>query len=278
MKRKHETPEYRKKKQKKQIISFVFFVLLLSAFVYVMNLPYLRIDTVSIEGNTTLETEDIQNEVDSYLNEKWVFLIPKRNFLFVIPSQLEQRLKTSFSKIYDLNINPDLNTLHIFVTERTPHSLWCEDREYSSRFNERCFFSDQRGFLYTKAPYFSDNVFMKFFTSQTLRTGKRYFSYEEFIAFDTFLENMASREVDIQKIVFLDHGDIEVHVDSLLGKKLSQEPVILMNLEVSYQQTLRNLEVVLGEPEFQQQFTSEEFRLGSIDLRFQDRVFYQFDE
>lgn len=259
------------------MLSFFMAVIVLIGLVYLANIPAFKIKEVAIVGQQTITTSSLEKTLHTYLDEYWLWVIPKRNLLFVMPSALDTRLKDTFPKIYQTDIDVDIDVLRITIEERTPHSLWCTNKEYTSKFNQDCMFADQRGLLYARAPYFSDNVFLKVFIPKRVKRGERYLkpkAFEDLFSFVQQLEN--EKNLVLQSMIFLDHGDVELYVDRIGDVVFMERPVIRMNTDTGYQQLKRNIAVVLEQPDFKEQFFSNAQNLASIDLRFDDRAFYQY--
>ncbi len=271
------TPEYTKRKRMRNILSVSIFIVLFSALIYLVNIPYFKVKSIAVVGQQTITTRHLEESINEYLDEYWFWVIPKRNILFVIPRKLDERLKKEFSKIYKVDIDVDVDTLRVGIEERTPHSLWCTNKEYTSKFNQDCMFSDQRGLLYARAPYFSDNVFLKIFVPKRVKQGERYLKPKAFESLFSFLDELEKeKNISLQSVVFLEHSDLELYINRIGDTVFQEKPSIRMNMDTSYVQLKRNINVVLEQPDFIEKFSVNPQGLVSIDLRFDDRAFYQY--
>ena len=276
------TPEYKKKRRIRFIIKCLLMTLLLGAFVYAMNQPYFFINSVQIQGQQSIDEEHLHQEVELYLSEYWLGIIPRKNIFFLGQATLRSHLITIYPKIYHLDIDINIDALTLNIEERKAHSLWCIDREYESVFNEECYFADQRGFWYARAPYFSDNVFLKVYLSpniERISLGDRYMHGDAFANLFTFIESLEKEyNLGVQKIIFKEQQDISLYISHLENIVFKEKPIILLNMNDSYDTSIRNIGVVLKQPGFARDFQEDAQQLKRIDIRFNDRIFYLFED
>jgi hypothetical protein len=275
-------PTARKTKQPRSHLRLLLKVLLLvivfAGFVYLMNQPYFFVTQVEIEGQETLSERSLEQDIQQYLHSSWMGLIPRKNSLFLGAQKLAEQLKQQQPRIYSVDLQVNNNVLSVQIQERSKHSLWCVGVQYEEVFDEECYFADKRGFWYTKAPYLSDNVFMKIYlppSIQEISIGEQYMNTDEILEFFEFLDTLENQyNTRIQKVVVGQYGDVEIYLNTKDGVVFEDKPRILFNSEDSYETILRNIGIVVEQPDFQSDFEANPQGFKTIDVRFDGRVFY----
>ncbi len=261
----------------------VSFLVILGTFFYIMNHSYLQVEGVEVTGQRTLIDEDIQKTVNNFFEQRRFGLIPKSNILFLNVKKIQSLLTEAYPKIQDIDVKIDQgDILEIHLGERQAHSLWCIDKKYESVFDEECYFADQKGLLYTRAPYFSGNVYLKIYMEenidQPLSLGESVFSVEEFGRFFRFIKALETNyTVRISQIFFDNFKDVRIElarVNNVLYNNV--QPFIIYNTSDDYETILRNIGITLEFETFKKDFSARAQSLESIDVRFPERIFYTF--
>lgn len=264
------------------ILAWISFLVILGGFVYFMNQPFFFVTDVRIEGQETISQTDLRENISEYLSSYWLHIIPRQNFLFVGKSKLNEYLIDKHPTVYDVDININVNEIDIILEEREAHSLWCIDEVQTSPFNERCYLADQHGYWYKESPYFSDNVFYKFYLDPkyySIRIGGTFKNEKVFLGLSRFVQEVESDyNIDIKRIYLRGQGDAEIIVREYNGVVFNEKPAIFFNIEDSFERTYRNLGIVLNQDSFIESFNEHPQDLESIDVRFDDRVFYRFTD
>ncbi|MFP4022422.1 MAG: cell division protein FtsQ/DivIB, partial [Candidatus Paceibacterota bacterium] len=165
------TPRIKKKRRKAKLkalaerlgVIFTGVVITLAGLVFVLRLDGLTINTVIIENEEgVLDFEDLKEQINETLSGSYVFL-PKRNIFIFPKDELERTLEIKFPRIGSVEIErDDLETLRIFIEEREPTALWCGEEPEEEQ-ERRCFYVDNKGIIYSKAPSFSGDVFFRYY-------------------------------------------------------------------------------------------------------------------
>lgn len=272
-----------KKKSRKKSILFIFsFVIIIGAVFYVLNSDYLMVHNIRLQGQKTLIDQDIITVVETYKDERYLGIIPKGNILVMSTGDITRRLKEAFPTIEKIAVDiEDNDEVLITIGEREAHSLWCIDQEYEAFFEEECYFADETGVLYARAPYFSGNVYVKLYISEPEGDiiGTNVTSVASFDDFFIFLDNLeADDNVRIASVYFRPAGDVELTIARLNDVVyVENRPKILFNQADPYETIARNIGITLNYDTFKQDFSTQAPKLESIDVRFDGRVFYTFD-
>lgn len=274
------TDSYRRKKTLRSIVRWVVFVVAVTGFIYLMNQPYFFIEDVKVLGTKSIQSDAVVEEVENHLAGSWLGIIPRKNMFFYGGDTLKQRLYKVFPEIYTMDISTHVSEIDITIDERDVHSLWCVDREYEHLFDEECYFADQDGYWYAKAPYFSDNVLTKIFLDpkvDSIMLGDRFFNGSEFERFFTFRQALEENyKIEIQKIIFRPQGDVEMKMVRIGNHVFSTPVTVWFNTEDTYERIYRNIGIVLEQDAFVDEFNEYPDNLESIDVRFDGRIFYKF--
>ncbi|MGM0629193.1 MAG: cell division protein FtsQ/DivIB, partial [Patescibacteria group bacterium] len=135
-------------------------VVVLAGITYIARLDALTINSVSVEGGKIVKEESLVEHTAEIISGSYLFL-PKRNILIYPKDSIQNSLKTVFPRLKEVDVGRrDLNTLDIVIEEREPEALWCggEPDKYKG-----CFYIDEDGFVYARAPFFSGDVFFRYF-------------------------------------------------------------------------------------------------------------------
>ncbi len=279
---KKEVPQKKSFWTKKRIFGCASFLIICATFVYIMNHQYLQVSHIRIEGQRTLVEDDFRLSIERILDEKYFGIIPRSNILFVNPRSLQRRISEENPKIKNIDVDSEAqNTLVVSLGERRGHSLWCVDKEYLSPFDEECYFSDELGYLYARAPYFSGNVYLKIYqgifpdTNLALGTHVLPGDFQGFFNFIDTLEK--DRSMKVFRIRFVGYGDVEIELSRFNNQVYTDpRPVIRYNNKIPYEDIISNLELAITGKDFQKDFTQKPTEFESLDLRFGDRIFYTF--
>ena len=188
-------------------------------------------------------------------------------------------LSDRFKRLKDINItSKDGKILEISVSERIPEYIWCgEGLPETGADIETCYFLDNTGFIFDEAPYFSGEVYFKFFgkvtTENDISSGV-YFSetnFHKFISFKKLLEDMKLKPV---ALYIMDNGEVKVYLSDL--SPLPMGPEIIFKVDFDFQKIAENLQAALTTEPLQTDFKNKYSSLLYIDLRYGNKVYYKF--
>jgi len=268
-----------------KILFFVFlFLVILIGLVFLSKWEKININNVRISGNKVVETGDIEQIVQSNISGRYLWLFPKTNFLIYPQKKIERELKNKFKRIKDIFVNDkNIKTLEILVSEYEGKYLWCGtevpeallmESSISNASGQKCYFMDENGYIFDEAPYFSGQVFFRFYGKIAFNTenpsGSFFLpnNFEKIISFKKMLEEMS-----LKPLAFLkdDTGDMDIF---LSPSTTSQK--IIFKLDSDFEKLAENLQAVLTTEPFQSDFKNRYTSLLYIDLRFGNKVYYKF--
>ena len=192
-----------KKNRQRAVVTKIFIYLLgfsavLGLLSYLFRLDSLNISEVKILSLNTTETEIIKKIVTESISGQYLWLLPKTNILLYPKNHIKNELQNRFKKLKDIKFSiENKKILQVSVTEREAKYLWCEKEE-------KCSFMDENGFIFDEAPYFSGEVYFKFY-------GPIGENFKKIILFKKTLEDLKLKPV---KFSILENGDAQISLSN----------------------------------------------------------------
>lgn len=269
-----------RKKREDRIIKIVAIIFATIVFLILISALLLRINkivvsNVEVKGNMITKTEELKDFVMGELSGNYYYIFPKKS-VFIYPQKtIEAKAYERFSRLYDVNVKTeDSNTVSISVKERRPEYLWCgtgmSNEENSA---EDCYFLDNRGYIFSKAPHFSGYIYFKFYgplanfdDSNPIKSFVlREDMFAKVLGFRDSLKNLS---LGSYRILILNNGDFELYLNS--GGK------VMFNQTGDYEKLAKNLELALNTEPLLGNMKDKKEKLDYIDLRFGNKVFFKF--
>lgn len=243
-------------------------IFVLAGIVYLARLDDVTIFSILIDGDKVIDRSEVIDVARDVLSGSYVFL-PRRN-IFIYPKQeLIASLEHSLPRIKKVIVKRDgLNTLHIYILEREPDALWCKGMPNNY---EDCFYVDEEGFIYSKAPFFSGDVFFRYYGgkinhSNPLRSNLVSSEWiQELRNFNSHLEDLKIKA----RGVYLKKDDFEI--------LLANNSKLLLKYNDSLEDTFSRLRSLFRGSEYSF-VDSEGPTFLYVDLRFGERVYYKLNE
>jgi cell division septal protein FtsQ len=180
--------------------------------------------------------------------------------------KLNKILIEKFPEILTLDVSRiGLKGISIKIEERKPEALWCKNNQ--SEDAPECYFVDNTGKVFARAPFFSGNVYFvyKGGLSNEDFLGTQLFNTQDFVNFSSFVKQVSNKlNVKIISAEIKDQGDFDLYLSS--GTR------IMLNKNISYDDMFNNMEAVLKSAQFS---TSTLGSLDYIDMRFGNKVYYK---
>lgn len=262
---------------------FLFIILFISiifALSFYSNNKSITIDKIVITGTQVIDKSEIENNVKENISGKYFHLFYKSN-IFIYPHDfIYDSLILNFPKIEKLRVYREgLRTLHIDIFERVGSYLYCGNSvpEEKDKIGENCFFVNKEGFIFDKAPYFSGNVYFKYYSylggENINPLGKQVADVDRFEELSKFVNGVNDLGFNSIYLVIGQDG-----VDSLYleHNDTDTSPVILFKDASDLNVLLDNLSLSMKKKEFINEINSKYNKLLYIDLRFKNKVLYKF--
>ena len=253
-----------------KIAGLLFFIgALFVGIIYAFNRPELLISNVIVSGTSSLGAPELKQFVEDKIAGKYVYLIPRANVLLYPKQMLEKELLSKFKPIREVTINRGVwGTLLVSIDEREPNALWCGENRLEGVIPE-CYFLDEDGFIYMKAPVFSENVYMRFYgpLENGYPLGQFFLEPSIYGSLGLFVISLKDEGIPVADFSVRDDHDFEVHLGSGI------QVLFARNQELST--VLNNMRSVFASDEFKNTNLST---VDYIDLRFGNKVFYKLLE
>ena len=151
----------------KILLAILGFLAIFFLLAYLSRNQGLNISSVEITGNVITDTSAIRDIVEQNISGKYLWLFPKTNILFYPKGAIRKDLSDNFKRLEDITFFvQDRKILKVSLSERKGLYIWCGGLvpEDSSADNQ-CYFMDKDGYVFAEAPFFSGDVYFKFYGS-----------------------------------------------------------------------------------------------------------------
>ncbi|MBU3968605.1 hypothetical protein KJ991_00075 [Patescibacteria group bacterium] len=258
-------------------IFLVFFVLLV---IFILSIFVSRISDINItniiiknEGSVVTEKE-ILTIINNNINGKYLGLYPKTNIFIYGKKKIEADIYNKFKRIKNIDIKRvGFNGISITIKERSPAGLWCGKK---INIDEKCYFLDEDGYIYTEAPIFSGSVFFRNYGNieGIKQIGVNFLDSKRFKEISFFIKSI--KDVNLNPVSFFagDNGDYEIYLGDNSKNYNFYGGKIIFNKDDNLGEVFDNLTAILNEKILIKGF-GDNVQLDYIDLRFGRKVFYK---
>lgn len=261
------SPEFHKRKLRERRLKAALIAaaaaILLGGPVMILRSSKLLIAEVKVEGNEVTLSEDIESIARGNLAGAYAWVLPKGSALLYPRERIENELLQNIPRLSSAKVSlSGMRGLNVEVRERLPHALYCKGSGPS-----KCYFLDETGFIFSEAPDFSGEVYIKYRSEPELAEPLRaqLFRPEEFEKLELFLYNLKVLDIVPQTVTRVgDEFELSQPNGPLVKWRGDQD---LDALLVDFESFLHNSGLK----------KADIARMSYIDLRFDSKVFYRFD-
>lgn len=277
--------ELKKKKKKDtryKIFLYTFF--LIAVFIglsYGSQNTKININNIEIDGNKVIETKSIKEIVNTELEGKYMWIFPKTNFLIYPKRSIKNALNEKYKRLKDISIDiQDLTTMKISLLERMAVYTWCGADPLPDDIDDneiKCYLLDNEGFIFDEAPYFSADVYTRFYGTKNVNMDNPVgsnFSKDIFNKLTSLKKSLEDINLKIQSFHLPENGDIKMF---LPPKSSKNKPYIIFKADVDFDKVGENLQASLNTDPLQTDFRDKYNSLLYIDLRFNNKVYFKFE-
>ena len=275
--------ELRRARMKRRRVVFLIFIILFIGVViglsYLSHQPKLTISNIKVEGTHIIDSMDIEQSVNDHMSGNFIYLFSKKNSFLYPKSKIEKDLQKKFTRIKNLSIKLEgLNTLKIVIDERIGSYMYCGDSipESASELGENCYFVNSDGYIFDVAPYFSGDIYFKFYIPLTNTQdilSQQILDPKEFREIISFVDGLTELGLDPVSVVMSDKDRYSFH---LRQNSNSIYPEILFKEDNDLATIFGNFSAAMQNPDFKNEIFSRYSSLSYIDLRFDNKVLYKF--
>jgi hypothetical protein len=255
---------FRKTRAYKRVVFSLATVLWVVSFVLFCRASFMQITQVRVaEG---IYSKEISSLVEGILREKYLWLIPKTNILFIPRGHLTREITVALPRIESVQIELDGRVLSIAPVDRIPVALYCADTDP----NSPCFFIDKEARLFSSAPYYGSGYVI--FRDTTSTSTKQLLDIIEnevvFSRLMTFTQESLASGLEPRYATRVDSEDYVIEFTN--GVKARIRPTKDLSATLEY------LRAVLANKKFNE--ANGETRIDSVDLVLGSKVFVRLRE
>ncbi|MGH7250079.1 MAG: hypothetical protein ACREGC_03825, partial [Minisyncoccia bacterium] len=216
--------------------------------------------------------------VNKELAGKYLWLFPKSNILIYPQSKIGAVLESKFKSIQSVSLSVKSDKgLWVFLSEREPKYTWCGDALPASGSEEKCYFMDESGYIFSEAPFFSGKVYFRFYGLPGVNGEDPLGSYylkQNFTGLVHFNDLLLSMGLKPEKAYIDENGDTYIYLAKTTASKTV--PELILRDDADFEKVAENLQAALGTEPLQSKFKNEYSLLQYIDLRFDNKVYDKF--
>ncbi len=281
--------EHRLRRRRRIFVALsVLFFVLIGTGVYLSRLPRIQLTTVEVVGNKVVDTDDIVSHVEQYLSGHYAYLIPHRDALIYPRQKIVADLVKSFPRFDSVAVyRTSWHTLQVTVSEVRGRALWCgaTDTDLSAGATAQpCYFTDETGRIVSDAPYYSGNVYPRFFggtirassarLDDTNPIGTSFTDPDTFQKLIAFQDAVANFGFQIRSVNIGTDTEDTILIDLGGGKTAP----VRFHKEDNFGTLEGNLSAALGNPTLANALKTDKQNLEYFDLRFTNKVYYKFSD
>ncbi len=280
IKRSSRVLEERRKKTFIKTLWLLFaLVVFLIALAFLSRMEDLLIDSVRVSGNEVISSEMLEGVALNTLEENPLFIFAGNNKFLYSKKILISSLKDEFPRILHASVRREGGTLLLSVVERERSYLWCGNdfAVDTLGFTEKeCFFVDESGLIFDKAPNFSKGVYFTFYSkvSDTEPIGQHILDFDTVKNIMLLVDALDQEGLPAHSLVVLDDTQYELLLN--IGSSPNSPAKLLFSYGQSVDEIFNKLKTIMSEEPFKTEFAEKRNKLEYIDVRFNNRVFYRF--
>jgi hypothetical protein len=286
-----KSPRLVQKKRRKFAWIFSLSALAAVAFLYALSqlasLNVLTIQGVAVTGAASVEQEGVSAYVQDAIAGKYLWLLPKANIMLYPKDALTAGLLGTFPGLESAELGlGDGRILTVTVVERKPTALWCAGDYSRPVFSESdegipadCYFMDDAGLIYSKAPIYSGSAFMRYYglvDDGTDPLKHQYMDADAFATLGLFVRGTRDYGLPVAGLSASTTGAYELYLD---GPAFADgEARILFDAKQPLDDTFGNLTAFFDKQDFKRKGETVARQLDYLDLSFGSKIYYKWRE
>ena len=263
------------------ILSFIFLTTIIFGLSFFSAHRNVTISKITVLGNKIINAEEIESIVYESMNGRYIYLFKKSNIFIYPKRKIIKNINTEFPRIKNIEISSDeLTGLSIKIDERVGAYLYCGETMPESGVNlgDDCYFINDEGYNFDRAPFFSGNVYIKFYAPLNNKDmeilGNTSLTPSKIKDFLAMVEKL--KEMNFQTAM-IDLGNPNEQ-NIFLKRDSVKLPRIIFKQESDLVEILSNLTSSMKQQKFVDEVQEKYNSLDYIDLRFKNKVLYKNNE
>lgn len=261
------------------ILVSMLIVSILGACAYFSNDRHITINKITVSGTHIINASDVESLAQNELSGKYFHLFARADSLIYPKREIYNTLREKYPSIEELAVyRANRNTLNIDIKERSASYLYCGAQvpELPADVGDNCYFINNDGYIFDNAPYFSGNIYFKYYATisdQTKVLGQYVFPEDQFHAVARFIDEITNLGLKPIYLTLDSDGTYSLYLNHGIS---DTSPKIIFKNGDDLNLVLDNLSVAMKKPEFANEINSKYATLLYIDLRFKNKVLYKF--
>lgn len=261
------------------LFGIVFVALFVCVIVFLCN-KRTQIYSITVSGNEIINTDDVVAEVQQTLSGKYLHMIPKTSVFFYPKNKVYENLKKDFPRFDSVHVSlVNKNTLAIQVAEERGTALWCGQDSVMLNLDSQCYFTDTNGKIIDIAPYYSGDVYLRFFggtipTDAANPIGQTFTTTDSYQQLLKFSQDISSLGFQIKALQISPDGN-DFFILDLGGTNTA---LVQFNAGDDYDTLFSNLQTALNNTDLASEVNTNKQNLQYFDLRFTNKVYYKFND
>jgi len=259
------------------ILAFLFFV----AIGGISQNDKWKITRVEVIGTQTVDSDTVEALVREKLKGNYYIAYARENSQIFPRHEIEEGLLNVFPRLASAHVERiDAHTISVKVSERKPYVLWCGE-VFSSNIRElaNCFFVDNTGFVFDRAPLFSEGVYLEVYGGlegmQNESALRAHISPAQFALLYATTKALIQDIGEPVRIVLKPEGEINITIEKSAPFPMLAGVELRLKDSTSAETITKNLLAAL--PVQFPADTIQKKKLLYIDMRFGNKIFFGFE-
>lgn len=258
----------------------------------ISSADFLAITTVNVKGvETDIETDELRASALESLQGDYLGMFSRANTLIYPKKTIVANIPQKFPWVGSVDVSREgAHGIELVVTEKEPAALICttlpdfNGNDLSLEDPGSCYFADDKGFIFRKAPSFSGNVYHRYYapelgadasTTDAL-VGKFATSSVGFNKLDMFYASVSEQGIVVDAILMKPDGEYELYArNPTSDSSVASTVVIYFNDASPLDEQATNLISFWKHMAEDARTKKQKLQFDSIDVRYGANVFYR---
>lgn len=293
---KQSTVFIKKKKRRNITLSVLIFVIIatgLFSLSALSKLSYLSIGDINVQFDKNTD-QKIVASIGQIISGKYMNIFSKSNIYLYPKKEIISFINKNFPNTgsVSMSIGP-YNSLNISIKEKSATAIVCPflpdfgNDNTDKKNNEDCYYADDKGFVYAKAPDFSGNVYKKIFlpeisneSTTTSIVGSLATSTEIYRGIIQFMDKVEKNNIYTESILVKEDGEYELYVyNPIFSDKISSSTdasiaVVYFGTHDEVDKELSNLIAFWNNMTSLAKEKKNQIEFQNIDVRHGNHIYY----
>lgn len=252
----------------KAILFGVVFIAIFAGIIAFFRIPYFQVDKIEISGNNSLVESELIDAIKEKLNGKYLRLFPKTNIFIMPKNKILVEIPDEFNRIKKITLDKKFfNGIAVKLEERNNAMLYCVA--------EKCAYTDDSGFVFEKAPYFSGAVYLKLVDQRNLDNGENEKIIEKYVGSYLMEEKEFKKITEFAKLTDKIGGgvlEIIIKKENIYEFYTQEGWKIILNDKNEIKDAYLNLTTALDSS-----IKEKQTKLEYIDLRLGNKIYFKYN-